>query len=72
MPNVQYRSRNTVRNCVHDKKQQLCPHISTRYRRKINKSINYYPETVKKLSSSTNCSFILSLPIDGFTMHAIE
>ena len=33
---------------------------------------NYHPETVKKLSSTADCSFISSLAVDGFTMHVIE
>ena len=72
VPNVQYLSRNTVHKYEYGTKPQLCPHACTRYRRTINKSINYHPETVKKLSSTADCSFISSLAVDGFTMHVIE
>ena len=70
--NVQYLSRNIVHKYEYGTKPQLCPHACTRYRRTINKSINYHPETVKKLSSTADCSFISSLAVDGFTMHVIE
>ena len=72
VPNVQYLSRNNVHKYEYGTKPQLCPHACTRYRRTINKSINYHPETVKKLSSTADCSFISSLAVDGFTMHVIE
>ena len=72
LPNVQYLSRNNVHKYEYGTKPQLCPHACTRYRRTINKSINYHPETVKKLSSTADCSFISSLAVDGFTMHVIE
>ena len=63
VPNVQYLSRNTVHKYEYGTKPQLCPHACTRYRRTINKSINYHPETVKKLSSTADCSFISSLAV---------
>ena len=72
LPNVQYLSRNNVHKYEYGTKPQLCPHACTRYRRTINKSINYHPETVKKPSSTADCSFISSLAVDGFTMHVIE
>ena len=72
VPNVQYLSRNNVHKYEYGTKPQLCPHACTRYRRTINKSINYHPETVKKLSSTADCSFISSLAVDGFTMHRME
>ena len=72
VPNVQYLSRNNVHKYEYGTKPQLCPHACTRYRRTINKSINYHPETVKKPSSTADCSFISSLAVDGFTMHVIE
>ena len=72
VPNVQYLSRNTVHKYEYGTKPQLCPHACTRYRRTINKSINYHPETVKKLSSPADCSFNSSLAVDRFTMHVIE
>ena len=72
VPNVQYLSRNNVHKYEYGTKPQLCPHACTRYRRTINKSINYHPETVKKLSFTADCSFISSLAVDGFTMHRME
>ena len=63
VPNVQRLSRNTVHKYEYGTKPQLCPHACTRYRRTINKSINYHPETVKKLSSTADCSFISSLAV---------
>ena len=72
VPNVQYLSRNNVHKYEYGTKPQLCPHACTRYRQTINKSINYHPVTVKKLSFTADSSFISSLAIDGFTMHRME
>ena len=72
VPNVQYLSRNSVHKYEYGTKPQLCPHARTRYLQKINKPINYHPETVKKLSSPADCSFNSSLAVDRFTMHVIE
>ena len=70
VPNVQYLSRNTVHKYEYGTKPQLCPHACTRYRRTINRSINYHPETVKYLGSTADCSFIYSA--DELTMHRME